>query len=128
VAATLQSNLSGLARALVQKGRLAEREAEALQAQANAAGVGFIEQLISAKKMREMEIAEFASQTFGIPLLDLALFDQDFLPKKLIDEKLMIGCSSRSPTRPTGRRTTRSSSRPACWWTRSWWRTASSAP
>jgi type IV pilus assembly protein PilB len=81
VAATLQSNLSGLARALVQKGRLAEREAEALQAQANAAGVGFIEQLISAKKMREMEIAEFASQTFGIPLLDLALFDQDFLPK-----------------------------------------------
>jgi type IV pilus assembly protein PilB len=52
VAATLQSNLSGLARALVQKGRLAEREAEALQAQANAAGVGFIEQLISAKKMR----------------------------------------------------------------------------
>ena len=90
MAATLQSNLSGLARALVQKGRLAEREAEALQAQANAAGVGFIEQLISAKKMREMEIAEFASQTFGIPLLDLALFDQDFLPKKLIDEKLMV--------------------------------------
>ena len=90
MAATLQSNLSGLARALVQKGRLAEREAEALQAQANAAGVGFIEQLISAKKMREVEIAEFASQTFGIPLLDLALFDQDFLPKKLIDEKLMV--------------------------------------
>ncbi|MBX9961629.1 MAG: type IV-A pilus assembly ATPase PilB [Burkholderiales bacterium] len=90
MAATLQSNLSGLARALVQKGRLAEREAEALQAQANAAGVGFIEQLISAKKMREMEIAEFASQTFGIPLLDLALFDQEHLPKKLIDEKLMV--------------------------------------
>ena len=90
MAATLQSNLSGLARALVQKGRLAEREAEALQAQANAAGVGFIEQLISAKKMREGEIAEFASQTFGFPLLDLATFDQDHLPKKLIDEKLMV--------------------------------------
>jgi type IV pilus assembly protein PilB len=90
VAATLQSNLSGLARALVQKNRLAEREADALQAQANAAGVGFIEQLIAAKKMREMDIAEFASQTFGFPLLDLANFDQDFLPKKLVDEKLMV--------------------------------------
>jgi len=90
VAATLQSNLSGLARALVQKGRLAEREAEALQSQAIAAGVGFIEQLVSAKKMRETEIAEFASQTFGFPLLDLATIDSEFLPKKLIDDKMMI--------------------------------------
>ena len=40
--------------------------------------------------MREGEIAEFASQTFGFPLLDLATFDQDPLPKKLIDEKLMV--------------------------------------
>ncbi|MEO8038942.1 MAG: type IV-A pilus assembly ATPase PilB [Betaproteobacteria bacterium] len=90
MAATLQSSLSGLARALVQKGRLAEREAEALQAQANAAGVGFIEQLVTAKKMRETEIAEFASQTFGFPLLDLATIDADFLPTKLIDDKMMI--------------------------------------
>jgi type IV pilus assembly protein PilB len=73
----------------VQKGRLAEREAESLQAQANAAGVGFIEQLVAAKRLREMEIAEFASATFGFPLLDLATFDPDFLPKKLIDEKMM---------------------------------------
>ncbi len=61
-----------------------------MQAQANAAGVGFIEQLISAKKMRETEIAEFASQTFGFPLLDLSSFDPDSLPKKLVDEKLMV--------------------------------------
>ncbi len=74
----------------MQKGRLAEREAEALQAQANAAGVGFIEQLVTAKKMRETEIAEFASQTFGFPLLDLATIDADFLPTKLIDDKMMI--------------------------------------
>ncbi len=89
MASALQSALSGLARALVQKGKLSEREAEALQGQANAAGVSFAEQLIAGKKMREMELAEFASQTFGFPLLDLNAFDHEFLPKKLVDDKLM---------------------------------------
>jgi type IV pilus assembly protein PilB len=73
----------------VQKGKLSEREAEALQGQANAAGVSFAEQIIAGKKMREAELAEFASQTFGFPLLDLNAFDHEFLPKKLIDDKLM---------------------------------------
>jgi type IV pilus assembly protein PilB len=89
VASALQSALSGLARALVQKGKLSEREAEALQGQANAAGVSFAEQLIAGKKMREVELAEFASQTFGFPMLDLNAFDAEFLPKKLVDDKLM---------------------------------------
>ncbi len=89
MASALQSALSGLARALVQKGKLSEREAEALQGQANAAGVSFAEQLIAGKKMREVELAEFASQTFGFPMLDLNAFDAEFLPKKLVDDKLM---------------------------------------
>ncbi|MFO1318525.1 MAG: type IV-A pilus assembly ATPase PilB [Burkholderiales bacterium] len=89
MAANPQSSLSGLARALVQKGRLTEKDAEALQADATAAGVGFIEQIIAKKKLSELEIAEFASQTFGFPLFDLSSIDPEFLPTKLIDEKLM---------------------------------------
>jgi len=89
VAANPQSSLSGLARALIQKGRLTEKDAEAIQADATAAGVGFVEQIIASRKLRELDVAEFASQTFGFPLLDLAAVDPEFFPKKLIDDKVM---------------------------------------
>jgi type IV pilus assembly protein PilB len=89
VAANPQSNLSGLARALIQKGRLTETDAEAIQAAATAAGVGFVEQIIASRKLRDIDVAEFASQTFGFPLLDLAAVDPEFFPKKLIDDKVM---------------------------------------
>ncbi len=89
MAANPQSSLSGLARALIQKGRLTEKDAEAIQADATAAGVGFVEQIIASRKLRDIEVAEFASQTFGFPLLDLAAVDPEFFPKKLIDDKVM---------------------------------------
>ncbi|MBL8533861.1 MAG: type IV-A pilus assembly ATPase PilB [Betaproteobacteria bacterium] len=89
MAANPQSSLSGLARALVQKGRLSEKEAETLQAEATGSGGGFVDHLIASRKMTELEVAEFASQTFGFPLLDLNALDPEFLPKKLVDEKVM---------------------------------------
>ncbi len=89
MAAIPQSSLSGLARALIQKGQLSERDAETLHADAGAAGVSFVEQLIAKRRMSERDIAEFTSQTFGFPLLDLSAVDPEFLPTKLIDDKLM---------------------------------------
>jgi type IV pilus assembly protein PilB len=78
-----------LARALVQKGRLSEREAEALQSQANSAAVSFVEQLIASNKMDQLEVARFASETFGFPLLDLSCLDLEVLPKKVVDDKVI---------------------------------------
>ncbi len=89
MAAIPQSSLSGLARALIQKGQLSERDAETLHADAGAAGVSFVEQLIAKRRLSERDIAEFTSQTFGFPLLDLSAVDPEFLPTKLIDDKLM---------------------------------------
>jgi type IV pilus assembly protein PilB len=89
VAATLQSSLSGLARAMVQRGLLPEREAEAIQAQANGAGLSFVEQLIQAKRLRETEVAEFASETFGIPFLDLQALDQEQIPLSAVSERFI---------------------------------------
>jgi type IV pilus assembly protein PilB len=89
VAVTQQGALSGLARAMVQKKMLPEAEAEAIQLQANGAGIGFVEQLIAAKKLSENQVAEFASETFGLPLLDLDSMDADQLPSKVVDEKIM---------------------------------------
>jgi type IV pilus assembly protein PilB len=91
VAATTQSQLSGLGRAMVQKGLLAEREAEKLQAKANESGVTFVEELVAGKKFGEAEVAEFAAQTFGFPLIDLNAFETDHLPVKFIDARALQG-------------------------------------
>ena len=81
--------MSGLARALVQHGRLPENVAEELSVQARNHGSGFIEQLVSSRKMSTLDIAEFASRTFGLPLLDLEALDTGALPLDLVDKKLM---------------------------------------
>jgi type IV pilus assembly protein PilB len=88
-AAATQSQLSGLGRAMVQKGLLGERDAEQMQTRANEAGITFVEELISTKKFGEAEVADFAAHTFGFPLIDLAAFDIDHLPTKFIEPKAL---------------------------------------
>lgn len=89
MAASLQTTLSGLARALVQQGRLKEAEAEAFAAQGAGAGGGFVNQVISSGRLNAKDIATFAAETFGYPLLDLNAFDENHFPKEAIDRKLM---------------------------------------
>jgi len=89
VAATLEGTLSGLGRAMVQRGLLLERDAEAIQSQAKIAGIRFVEQLILGKKLKESEIAEFAATTFGLPLLDIAAIDAEQMPLKAVDDKFL---------------------------------------
>ncbi|MRR50522.1 MAG: type IV-A pilus assembly ATPase PilB [Rhodocyclaceae bacterium] len=88
MATALQTSLSGLARALVQQGRLKEREAESFASQGGKNG-GFVGELIASGRMGAREIAGFASETFGYPVLDLSTFDAEMLAKDAIDRKLM---------------------------------------
>jgi len=81
-------NISGLARALAQQGLMPEQEAEALQMQAQAAGVSFVEQVLAGKRMSATQLAVFASRAFGVPLLDLAAFDVDQINKEYVDPKI----------------------------------------
>jgi len=76
---------------MVQKGLLAEREADKLQTKANETGVTFVEELLAGKKFTEAEVAEFAAQTFGFPLIDLSAFETGHLPVKFIDAKALQG-------------------------------------
>ena len=89
MAATLQVTFSGLARALVQAGKLQEAEAEALVEQAASSKTSFIEQVVASNKLASQEVALFAAETFGYPFLDLGAYDTDNLPKDAIDRKLI---------------------------------------
>jgi len=83
------STLSGIARALVQQGRLQEADADAIQAQAQASQTSFVQALIASKKLSGLQVAEFAAQTFGYPMLDLAQLDPAYIPPGALDRKLM---------------------------------------
>jgi type IV pilus assembly protein PilB len=89
MAASLQTTLSGLARALVQQGRLKEAEAEAFAAQGAGTGGGFVNQVVSSGRLNAKDVATFAAETFGYPLLDLNAFEESHLPPGAIDRKLM---------------------------------------
>ena len=81
--------VSGLARAMVQAGRLKEAEAEQLLAQAASDRTSFIEQIVNSKKATGLEVARFVAETFGYPLLDLSAFDDAHMPANAIDRKLI---------------------------------------
>jgi type IV pilus assembly protein PilB len=82
------ARISGLARALAQSSLLTEADAEQLQSQANTSGISFVEQVLLSRKLTAMQVATFASQTFGVPLLDLNAFDTDQISRDLIDARL----------------------------------------
>ena len=60
-----------------------------LLSQATATRTTFIEQLVASRKAKSIDIARFASETFGYPLLDFAAFDDSHIPKTAIDRKLI---------------------------------------
>jgi len=82
------SALSGLARALVQNGKLRLDQADSLARSALAANSSFIEQVLTSKTMSARELATATAQIFGLPLVDLSSFDVAQLQSDLIDKKL----------------------------------------
>ena len=83
------STMSGLARALVQAGRLSAQQAEALHKQSLAEKLPFIDVLLGSASIDARSLAAFCSETFGYPIVDISAFNQSFLPENVIDAKLM---------------------------------------
>lgn len=74
---------------LVQSSRLSEEEALALIEKARAQKVSFLNAILAQKKLSAREIAQTASDAFGFPYFDLDALQQEALPDKSIDIKLM---------------------------------------
>jgi type IV pilus assembly protein PilB len=89
--ATVTNSMSGLARALMQAGRLSAPQAESLQKKASAEKLPFIDVLLASAVIDARALALFCSETFAYPLMDLQMFDLEVLPQKIIDAKLMQG-------------------------------------
>ncbi len=92
--------LAGLGRALVQHRLLRVDEAAALQKKADDSHVSFIDQLVASGPIKSAQLAKFAADTFGHPLLDLDSVDIASLPADLIDKKL----AGETRVLPLGRR------------------------
>ena len=89
MAANPQTALSGLARALIQNGRLTEADALSCSPTANGSTNAFLLEVCQRGLMNPREIARFAADTFGYPLLDINAVDRSALPRDAIDRKLM---------------------------------------
>lgn len=74
---------------LVQSSLMSEDDAAALQEKSLAQKVSFLSATLAQKKISAKDIAQTASDAFGFPFLDLDALDQDSLPDKTIDIKLM---------------------------------------
>jgi type IV pilus assembly protein PilB len=81
--------MSGLARALLQAGRLTPQQAETLARQAANDKIPFIDALLATDVINAPSLAAFCSETFGYPMLDIAAFNSGLLPEKIVDIKLM---------------------------------------
>jgi len=81
--------MSGLARALLQAGRISAQQVDALTKKAVIEKSQFIDVLLQGGEMDGRALATFCSETFGYPILDFSAYNISFAPEKIIDAKLM---------------------------------------
>ncbi len=81
--------LSGLARRLVADGLIEEDIAQQALSSAGSNKSNFINELISSHDINARAIASAASDEFGTPIFDLTSLNQESIPQKLVDPKLV---------------------------------------
>jgi type IV pilus assembly protein PilB len=88
VADPTPSQLTGVARVLVNAGKLTQRSAEELTKTARERKIGFVPAAVSAGAVKPDELAHVLSNALALPLLDLNAVDLQKLPRNLIDAKI----------------------------------------
>ncbi|MEE9357160.1 type IV-A pilus assembly ATPase PilB [Candidatus Vondammii sp. HM_W22] len=82
-------SVNGLARWLVHDSLLSEESAQQAFQEALKQRKPFVTHLVEKKMLKSREIAEYASQKYGIPLFDLDALDMETTPSGLVEEKLV---------------------------------------
>ncbi|ALI02203.1 type IV-A pilus assembly ATPase PilB [Pseudomonas sp. FW306-02-F02-AA] len=81
--------LSGLAKQLVLAELLTDKSAQQAYQQAQRNRVSLVSYLVQNKMVSSRQVAEIASEHFGVAFLDLNCLDKDSQPKDLVSEKLI---------------------------------------
>ncbi len=83
-----QSSLSGVARVLVNAGRLNAKTAEEVAKSARDRRTSFVTALIGAGAIKPDDLAHTLSAALALPLVDLSALDAQKLPRNLVDTKI----------------------------------------
>jgi len=83
-----QSLLSGVARVLVNAGKLNAKAAEEITKSARERKVSFVSALIGAGAVRAEDLAHTLSSSLALPLIDLNAIDAQKLPRNIVDQKI----------------------------------------
>ncbi|TVT79501.1 type IV-A pilus assembly ATPase PilB [Pseudomonas sp. H3(2019)] len=81
--------LSGLAKQLVLAELLTDKSAQQAYQQAQRNRISLVSYLVQNKLVSSRQVAEVASEHFGVAFLDLNCLDKDSQPKDLVSEKLI---------------------------------------
>lgn len=81
--------LSGLAKQLVRAELLTEKSAQQAWQQAQRNRLSLVSYLVQNKLVKSWQVAEIASEHFGMAFLDLNCLDKETQPKGLVSEKLV---------------------------------------
>ena len=81
--------LSGLAKQLVQAELLTEKGAQQAWQQAQRNRLSLVSYLVQNKLVKSSQVAEIASEHFGMAFMDLNCLDKETQPKGLVSEKLV---------------------------------------
>jgi len=81
-------HLSGVARVLVNAGKLDSVEADALAKTAKEQKSSFVHAVVSSGKLSASALAQTLSKALSVPVVDLSAIDVQRLPKGIIDNKL----------------------------------------
>ena len=84
----LPSSLSGVARVLVNAGKLTAKAAEDLTKSARERKTSFVTTLVTAGSVKPDDLAHTLSAALALPLLDLNAIDLQKLPRNLVDPKI----------------------------------------
>jgi type IV pilus assembly protein PilB len=83
-----QSALSGVARVLVNAGKLTAKTAEELTKTARERKSSFVSAVVSAGAVKADDLAHTLSTALALPLVDLNAIDAQKLPKNIVDQKI----------------------------------------
>lgn len=83
-----QSSLTGIARVLVNAGKLNAKVAEDLVKSSNDSKTRFVAHVIATGAISPADLAYTLSRSLAVPLIDLSAIDTQRLPRDIIDKKL----------------------------------------